>query len=511
MLGIFCQQAQQTINDSLQVLLRTKFISSQVIPHQLFSSQVNATIQDWQSTTVNQFVRTIQLVEAIIRGNQLTNGRSNVNWYLNNSWRKTTMELSGYSNCSCGKSEACYFPMGMYRASYNSSGFVDRFPIPNFLIGCFPIEALLASTLECFYNRSCMMIIDSLKSNRLDQYFNFDALDENRNWPKQNIQSIVNGLMVDSWSSYISFTSFYKACAPMSCTYEYKRRNDLFSVITTVIGVFGGLSLAFKILILIALRMTEKALSGVPRFVPMHSIRNLLICRDEQQMTRRLHFVLVVAALSVLYVFSAFTPQSITVKLEKSSLSAYEDLAPRFPNSIQCPCSHESIQYQSFLAIVPRFHQVCSSDFVSTGWVAYLYGDGNLTSRFAPNDFRYSASGQFQLLAKLCQLSIQIVSDTLLQQRTSNFINTHLLSPSSLDERVQMTADEFQATIPNLFLTILALIRETTAANMILSGLATNCRFITPPYLISLGIAHTAPLVYQDCNCGLSTKCVEPS
>lgn len=150
-------------------------------------------------------------------------------------------------------------------------------------------------------------------------------------------------------------------------------------------------------------------------------------------------------------------------------------------------------------------HQLCSSDFVSDNWVAYLYGKGNLVNLFSPTDFRYSATGQFQSLISLCKLSQETVNNSLSQLLTSDFINTDLLSWNTLDERIQTTINQFEMTMPNLFLSILSLIRETTQANMLMSALSTNWVINIPPNITNQWTAHTVPLVYQDCSCALSS------
>ncbi len=82
---------------------------------------------------------------------------------------------------------------------------------------------------------------------------------------------------------------------------------------------------------------------------------------------------------------------------------------------------------------MPRFHQVCSSEFVSDDWITYLYSDGNIIYYFTPTNFQYSAYGQFQLLASFCKLSQETVTDAILQLTKSDFINIQLLSTSQLD------------------------------------------------------------------------------
>jgi hypothetical protein len=355
-----------------------------------------------------------------------------------------------------------------------------------------------------------MLEIDSHIHSPLS--FNFSALNASLNYPNETVESIVNQLMVDKWLSTISFSSYYNKCSPSLCTFQYEQRNTLFFVFTTIINIFGGLSLGLNLIIMIGLKLIDKIITnGFSCMNFVHSIKYLFICNTEHRMTRRLHFLLVVTILCIIYMFSVFTPYATTVKIEISSLSNYTDLLAQSLKSFQCPCSQISIKYKSFLNIEARFHQVCSSDFVSDRWIKHLYGDKQPVYRFNSTDFYYSASGQFQLLASLCELSKETVNSSILQLNGNDFINTQLLSPSLFNDRIQTTINEFQLTMPNLFVNTLSLIRETTGANMLMSVLSTSWIFSIPPNITNGWAAHTEPLNYQGCSCALSSKCVSPS
>ena len=196
---------------------------------------------------------------------------------------------------------------------------------------------------------------------------------------------------------------------------------------------------------------------------------------------------------------------------KKPSFTLFRDLEQHYHSSVACPCSQISIKYQSFINIQPRFHALCSSDFISTSWIIYLYGDGNLVDQYDPTDFYYSAVAQFQVLASFCQLSRKAVNDSLLQLNSSYFINAPLLSTDIFNQRLETNLDLFQTSIPNSFINILSLIRETTGTNMILNTLSTNWMFtdFLPPY--SFGVTLTEPRTYDECNCGLSSTCVHSS
>lgn len=63
------------------------------------------------------------------------------------------------------------------------------------------------------------------------------------------VQSLMDTLMVDRWNSSVSFIHYYAICATPSCTYVVTERANLIYIITTIIGLYGGLSAAFEIII----------------------------------------------------------------------------------------------------------------------------------------------------------------------------------------------------------------------------------------------------------------------
>ncbi|UJR20228.1 hypothetical protein I4U23_023359 [Adineta vaga] len=505
-LGTFCYQAKKTIDTALNIYLQTQFVGSQVLSQQLFESQMNSSIQNWQSATINQFLRTIQLLRATTQGNQLLHHALNADFYTNRTTRQTSMTSRVYSNCSCTLSSSCLIDLSIY-----DNQFQIRYYIPNFFIGCFVIESLLQSTLQCFYDRSCMFGIDQYLALPLEDSFNFSPLNSTLNSPNQTIDYIVNHLMVDSWSSNISFTSYYSSCSPKLCTYEEERQDTLFILITAIIGVLGGLSLGFKILILLLLKLVDNLIHGFSRRMFIEFLQKMFTCRDKHRVTEQLRFVLIATILYALYINVAFAPRIETVQIDKPSLIMYEDLIKTYPNTLQCSCSKLSIEYQKFLTITPRFHHVCASDFVSENFITYLFNQASQNHQLTPFDFQYSSTLQFRLLALFCQLSQETVNDTLLQLSNTVFINTYLLSANLLNIRIQTTIHDFETTIPQLFLSTLALIRETTGANRLMTALGTSWKIAIPYVILDFKTATIEPMIYQGCSCAVSPKCVQPS
>jgi hypothetical protein len=111
-------------------------------------------------------------------------------------------------------------------------------------------EAVLQSTLECYYNQSCVNILHLIIQSTLS--FNAIALDptmSSRYEPNSTMNDIIAKLMVEQWTNTTSHKDYYTQCASGTCTYTYTGRNSRFVAVTTIIGVFGGLTDILKIVV----------------------------------------------------------------------------------------------------------------------------------------------------------------------------------------------------------------------------------------------------------------------
>ncbi|CAF3645712.1 unnamed protein product, partial [Adineta steineri] len=509
LLSLFCEQAKETIDNALEIFLRTEFVTSQVLAQESFENEIDSSIEGWKLTTANTFQRTIQLIQPIYQGNQLISSM-----HANNFGKDG--ELVVYLNsqikqgCNCVLSPSCNSTVVIYRGLRDSVYQDDPYPVSNIFYGCYPTQGLFVSTLECFYNLSCMLTLDEHIKSSVP--FNFSALNQSLNQPNETIEMIINRLMVDKWFSNVSFSSYYKKCLPLSCTYEYDGRNNIFISITTIISIFGGLSLALKLLIMISLEFIDKFFSNNFFYlISFNFIKQIFICHTENQIIHRLHVILVIGILTTFYMFSTFTSRVIPVETNKPSLEIYEDLYRKYNDTLQCPCSQSSMKYKSFLTLKTCFHGICSSEFITDRWLSYLYEKRDNNKRHLPYDFYNSAVGQFKLLSSFCKLSNETVFESILQLGTTDLINNQLLSLDILNNRIEMFINEFQQTISQSFVNSISLIRETISSNMFMTVFLSNWEFERRSNSTCRNLVHTFPLNYNGCSCSSSSKCVSSS
>jgi hypothetical protein len=516
-LATLCQLAKKTITNDLERFLQKKFVTSLAISKELFESQVNEFIEDWRKGTINNFLRTFKLIRVIQHGNHLGTAYSNFMVDSTDSGELLFNSIDLYGkNCTCLLSISCRSLVGIYAFEDGLwwNNLTLLFTIPGFFTGCSKVEALLASTLECFYSEDCIKSMNSAIEVRYEITMNFTLLNASRNQANETIDCLVNRLFVDEWSSNISFSAFYQTCFPRICTFTKRFRRSFFSILTTIISVLGGLTTGLDILFFILLRILAKIRRGQSFRAHFYSVKNWFRnLFSQERLADRLRNVLLVITLIVIFLLSSLTLQNQVKEHVKPSLEDYQELFRQSPSTLQCPCSRISIGYKSFINFTVRNqHQICSSDFVSDRWFSKLVAPRHL-SAYSSFDFRNAAIGHFQLLAFLCQLTQQHLNDSLSDFAMKNFISSQLVSSTNFDEQIESIIKEFQMTTFNSFLMTLQLIRDMTSDNALISLFQTNWKWISPINMFPIhfmDLIRTEPITYDNCTCDLSSQCVKP-
>jgi hypothetical protein len=202
------------------------------------------------------------MIRDTIQSNALFSGLV-TNYGLNLSDDNNTIFSSPihYSDCNCVPSPTCVEPS----AIYNYGNPVALFIVPGVYTGCYIIESLLQSTLECFYNQTCIrelrsylvlispIIATALNSSLPSQYF-----------INSTIEDLVNHLMVEEWKSSQMYDGYYNACQPAQCTYTHETKNDIIYIVTALIGLVGGVITVLKLVVPRLVKLVRRR-TEVPR------------------------------------------------------------------------------------------------------------------------------------------------------------------------------------------------------------------------------------------------------
>jgi hypothetical protein len=155
-----------------------------------------------------------------------------------------TSETESGQICSCVRNAAC-----------NLTSILDEFGVTIEGVrsaSCSILDSVLESTLTCWYSKTCFDEVRNIFSS-FDIPITKNATLLDPKLPSQfspdiPIRMIVNKIMVERWNRFVSYENFYQNCRPAYCLFTYQKRNYIMYIITTVIGLVGGLSIIFKLL-----------------------------------------------------------------------------------------------------------------------------------------------------------------------------------------------------------------------------------------------------------------------
>jgi len=245
-LNAFCGLINQTIANRLTQFYSSQYVSASVIPSQLFESQAQSLISEFILSTTNDFLLSLATIRETTQSNSLLSGQ----------FTNMAFDTEGYvsypnffwetgNGCSCMSSPTCAYPSMIYNYEFITA----IFTVPGFFNACFTIESLLLSDLHCFYNQTC---IDVVQSYFLSSPRNITALDESlliHFLPNSTLQNVVDELMVEEWNRSTMYENYFNECQPTECSYTHETKKSIIYIVTTLFGLTGGLAAALKLIV----------------------------------------------------------------------------------------------------------------------------------------------------------------------------------------------------------------------------------------------------------------------
>ncbi|CAF1538460.1 unnamed protein product [Didymodactylos carnosus] len=249
LLSRLCHIVQQTINSELLIFQSTSYITPSLVSLEVFTTQTEVFIKQFQLSTINTFLREFNFIQKSIQGNGLMSGLlTNIELIDSYDFRYIFIKPSIFVNnnltCSCDVTLSCIEPL----AIYGENSLTTTFILPNFYLGCYIVNSLLQSTLECFFDQQCINQIQAW----IEMDFNITLLNSSISSQYQRnttIQELVDQLMIEQWSSATSYSSYYDKCHPTECTYSYVYSFDILYTISTLIALIGGLTKILRVIV----------------------------------------------------------------------------------------------------------------------------------------------------------------------------------------------------------------------------------------------------------------------
>ncbi|CAF4002362.1 unnamed protein product, partial [Adineta steineri] len=242
-----CDLSNQSVNAFIQQFLSSLFVTIQLLPKSVLNTQMDALIEENKSNAPVMLLRFLSLHRDINHGNAIISAYgTNYEYFLPersseykfNHYVMRTQGIVYDNNCSCALNASC-----TTSASFIQTNSSEIIPIQGLRMGCTPTESFFASTLECFYNLSCI--------NLIYEYINYSSNVNNTNVlepPSINtpVIDLINKLFIDNWSITINYTLYFNQCLPTVCSYTYIQKLNSLYTITRLLGLCGGLTVVLK-------------------------------------------------------------------------------------------------------------------------------------------------------------------------------------------------------------------------------------------------------------------------
>ncbi|CAF4115857.1 unnamed protein product, partial [Adineta steineri] len=563
LLSSICRLANLTATDNIRDFFARTFVTSYVLIETDFNIQVNTTVKQLTESIVISFNLFNIMTRLFIQTDQPIIVSPNSQF----TFRFNTISKNHSENiiCQCDIDPSCHGPIpfaiettigrvplpgihfGQYPTDYVAPGLVDA---------CYTIDLLLLSTLQCFYtNSDCI--------HELFYYINktYPASANNPNLyahpliynqtstrfpPNTSVSSIVEEMMIEKWNTSLSFSDYYKACAPTYCTYTQIKHAETFSeLLVTLISTIGGLVIVLRLItfqfvkIIFRLFQTKPKkqqqvrrkvldqfkvlLSSLITFLSTKVLNlNIFPARtfgskiDRTtvkylgQWSTRLYLILLSIIFVILTLYTVIQPQTLTKSFATPSLTFYKKLINDHNDELECPCSLISSPYDRYVEIQPIFHQICSSDLISNEWRLNITANiiSNL-SAYNQRDYRLFLSTHLQFLNGLCQLSMQTVNQSIQQSLSSLMITKQLLSEKNFNLHIHSMINEAKSNAPSTFIRLLSLLQATNHGNAIVSSYGTNYQYIAFEYNLYQTTLYTQAMIYDNnCSCQLNSTCI---
>ena len=238
----FCKISDRIWMDTMDNFGASHIFSSTAMSDPVIRAEVQAAINNRINSARITLIRNLLAIRRTTSGNQIVSALA-TNFYLRyppeviHPWTSLKLSSRTFNECSCLNFEGCPHP-----ATFDDSE-GNPIHVAGMIADCLIIDGTLASTLQCYYDQICFSVLHPSLSTRIQP-----LSDQSNGYLMSNstIEKLLNNLMIDQMTTAIRSELYYSQCQPAYCAYSYTHRFDVLFIITTIIGIFGGLSFLLR-------------------------------------------------------------------------------------------------------------------------------------------------------------------------------------------------------------------------------------------------------------------------
>ncbi|CAF0878289.1 unnamed protein product [Adineta steineri] len=238
-----CEVSMNSVNNSINQFLSSLFITNKLLSQKDFRDRVDLLFEQSQLNAPITFGRLYSLIASINHGNAIISSfGSNFEYiapFYERTFAYTPTQAITYGECSCG-----LYPNCTIEANFIGRNHSKIHPIKGLKMGCIPSESFRNSTLECFYDESCVQLIQQY-TNYTNRIIPLNATNR-RFFINTSVAELMNDLFVEEWSKTINYSLYFASCFPSLCSYNYIEKINLLYIVTVLLALQGGLAIVLK-------------------------------------------------------------------------------------------------------------------------------------------------------------------------------------------------------------------------------------------------------------------------
>ncbi|CAF1113821.1 unnamed protein product [Rotaria sp. Silwood1] len=258
MIASFCTLANQTVTNAALTFASKTFVSIEALTQKLFESEVTSALNMFIQQTPVTYLHRLKYIRDALRSNQLQN-MFMTTWEIAfttaaESYIVATIPRSYNNNtCSCAAtlSPTCWRPLNLVLGN-------ETIALPGIIGGCLPVDGLRQSTLECFFNSTCLSTLGTLLNSSMVPSVLNPLVVTRFSHLTTKLGTMIDELFVEEWIYASNFSAYYQACSPHLCQLTFDENNNVAYMITTLLGFYGGLTICLRFIILRILLILKK-------------------------------------------------------------------------------------------------------------------------------------------------------------------------------------------------------------------------------------------------------------
>lgn len=262
LLSTLCLHVNRSIDNILNDFKLDTLLSPNILANKSLFDQIEVKSLFLKSITNNSIIQLLELIRTVTKSNVLQTAiplsALMYDYPEDRSLRKKNIIFKYMnSSCNCTSAARCYVPSGFFdikKRTQKTISLIPDFPrlanLSGFVVGCFPLESLLQSTLECLFDLLCLNIIQKyvISTINITDVYTLNQ-SQTRFFSNTSVESLVKELFIESWSIEANFSKYYNECSPVLCTHTLEQANNVFYAVTKMFGLYSGLRFIFSLFI----------------------------------------------------------------------------------------------------------------------------------------------------------------------------------------------------------------------------------------------------------------------